>query len=95
MIRITVFHLTGVEAKNMKIARRIANKARGAVGQGKCVLIDFDEVVFSAAFMAEVRAVVREDKIKLVGLPISEQTKMNTTEPNDAFIPLVPTRMNP
>jgi hypothetical protein len=73
MIRITVFHHTGCRADNLKLARRIANKARGAVGNGMCVLIDFDEVIFSPAFMAEVKAVVREDKIKLVGLPISEQ----------------------
>jgi hypothetical protein len=73
MIRITVYDHTGRCADNLKLARRIGNKARGAVSNGACVLIDFSDVVFSAAFAKEVKTVVREDKIKLVGLPISEQ----------------------
>jgi hypothetical protein len=78
MIRITVFHHTGCRADNLKIARRIANKVRGAVGSGMCVLIDCDQTDSSPDFLEELLRAYREDKVKYCGLPRSEQDKMRS-----------------
>ena len=78
MIRITVFHHTGGGAKNLKIARRIANKARGAVGKGMTVLIDCDQVEIHPEFLNELLRAYREGKVKYGGLTINAQDKIRS-----------------
>jgi hypothetical protein len=79
MIRIIIFEFTGRHANNQKIARRIARKVRGSVRKGTCVLIDCEDVAtFSRAFMGELMATGRDDKVKFCGLPISEQIKLRS-----------------
>lgn len=78
MIRIIVFHHTGSRADNLKIARRIANKVRGAVANGTSVLIDCDQTEIHPEFLDELLRAYREGKVKFGGLPIGEQDKIRS-----------------
>jgi len=73
MKRIIVLHYTGSQANNLKLARRISRKMRGAQMLGQCVLVDFEDVEVSAEFLAILVSSGPVDKARFCGLPIIQQ----------------------
>ena len=73
MRRILLLRYTGLQARNPKLAHRIARKVRGAQDQGVCVVLDCEDVEISEEFLQILVSAVRTDKTKLCGLPIAQQ----------------------
>ncbi len=73
MICIILLEHTGATAINLKIARRLAQKVRGAQRNGHCVLIDCEDVEPSQEFLEVLLKEARPEKVKFRGLPILRQ----------------------
>jgi hypothetical protein len=73
MKRLIVKTFTGAVADDLRIARRVARKIKGAQNQGICVLVDCEDVVPSQAFLDVLIKDAHPDKVRFCGLPISRQ----------------------
>ena len=82
MKRLIIFKHTGAAATNLAIARRLSRKLLGAQRSGHCVLVDFERVEASRAFLQILLNELHPEKIKFCGLPINLQSTQSLNRPS-------------